>query len=250
MVEFVKASSEFAGFEIEHTVAPQELRSRSDAFFNNSSPFDFCVYATAVGILDFCVSQYTVTTRRALDANWIITSQEDVWLVTQVQGIVVVTDWASLVAKFNKSFDIITQPFEKGTWNFLIFCFVPLMGIMFIIHEYGQPGSSFQVGETEEEEDEDGTMKKVAFREISIWEHVGTGLYNSFLSVLQGGYEETVVTHGGFIHLLGVSFFIMTIIAVCKSSQSEDVSKCYLKKELIPSFFFSLQQILPTWLQS
>lgn len=253
MVEFAKASSELAGFDIEPTVPPPWLKNRSDAFFNSTSTHDLCVYATALGILDFCVSQYAVTNTRAINANWMILSQEDIWLITQVQGIIVVSDFNSLVEKFMKSFEIITRPFERGTWVFLIFFFIPFMGITFIIHEYGRPGSSFPVGEIEEGEKEDGTVEKVGYREISIWEHVRTGIYNSFLGVLRGGYEETVVTNGGFLHLLGVSFFIMTIIAVCKSCQCENVSFWYLTKKVFrrSSWFLSCQhQILPTWLQS
>jgi hypothetical protein len=53
------------------------------------------------------------------------------------------------------------------------------MGIMFIIHEYGRPGSIYQAVEREEEENGDGTHE-IVYREISIWEHVMTSLYNSF----------------------------------------------------------------------
>jgi hypothetical protein len=215
MISFLKNASEYAGFEIEMVAPPPLARNRSHDFFNSTSPFDECIYAAALGLVDLCVAQYSVTTRRVLVVDWLITADQEIRLITQIQGIIVVSDWFSLVAKFGQAFNIITQPFEKSTWLFLIFCVVPMMGIMFIIHEYGRPGSVYQASETEVEENEDGTQD-MTFREISILEHLGTGLYNSILSVLQGGYEETVVSHGGFIHLLGVSFFIMTIIAVCK----------------------------------
>jgi hypothetical protein len=215
MISFLREASAYSNFSIELVVPPQMAQNRSNAYFNGTSSFDTCVYAAALGIVDFCVSAYTLSTARAGAVDWMILAEQEIWLVTQVQGIVVVTDWFSLLDKLAKSFEIITQPFETNTWLFLILCVIPVMGIIFIIHEYGRPGSAYEVGETEVIQNDDGT-KSVTYTEFSMWSHLGFGLYKSFLSVLQGGYEETVVSTGGFIHLLGVSFLIMTIIAVCK----------------------------------
>ena len=214
-LDFVKYSAGFANFTIEIVNPPDIAKNRSHLFFNSTSPFEECIYAAALGLVDLCVSQYTITSQRAVVVDWFLTSCEDIRLITQIEGIIVVYDWSSLLDKFGKSFNIITQPFESSTWLFLFFCVVPIMGIMFIIHEYGMPGSIYQAIEREEEENGDGTHE-IVYRETSIWEHVMTSLYNSFLSVLQGGYEESVVTNGGSIHLLGTAFFIMTILAVCK----------------------------------
>jgi hypothetical protein len=215
MISLLKNPSQYAGFEIEVVALEELARNRSHLFFNSTSPFEECIYAAALGLVDLCVSQYTITSQRAVVVDLFLTSCEDIRLITQIEGIIVVYDWSSLLDKFGKSFNIITQPFENSTWLFLFFCVVPIMGIMFIIHEYGRPGSIYQAVEREEEENGDGTHE-IVYREISIWEHVMTSLYNSFLSVLQGGYEESVVTNGGSIHLLGTAFFIMTILAVCK----------------------------------
>ena len=215
LVALTKYSANNYDFTMNLVTLPDRLYTSSKDFFNDGSVFNACIYATALGMVDFCISQYTISAERAAVVDWMILDQEEMWLITQIQGVVQVTDWFTLVSKMGKAFDIISQPFETGTWLFLIFFVVPVLGIMFIIHEYGQPGSSYQVGETEEEEGDDGTTE-VTYREISIWEHLGTGLYNSFLSVLQGGYEDTVVSTGGFVHLIGVAFFLLTIIAVCK----------------------------------
>lgn len=218
-MEFVKKSADYAGFELELVNPPDYIKERSHQFWNNSSPFEECIYAAALGIVDFCVSQYLITAPRTGTAEWIVTDEQSLRLITQVQGIIVVTDWFSLLDKFGSSFNIISQPFEKGTWIFLILFMVPVMGIMFIIHEFGRPGASYQPAETVIVENEDGTTE-VTHRVISIWEHLGIGLYNSFLAVLQGGYDDPTVSNGGLLHLLGMAFFILTIIAVCKCRSS------------------------------
>jgi hypothetical protein len=216
-ITFVNTSSQHAGFSIEIVTPPEPIKHRSAAFFNDTSQFDECIYAASLGIVDFCVSQYTITTERATLVDWQVTSEQNIRLITQIQGIVVVTDWSSLLEKIGTSYDIITLPFETNTWYFLIFFVIPALGIMFILHEYDQTGSEYQMGETEKEENEDGTID-VTYREIPFWEHLGVCLYKSFLGVLQSEYEGRIVSNGGFIHLIGVSFFILTIIAVCKSS--------------------------------
>lgn len=214
MVDFVKKSAEIAGFELELVNPPDYIKERSHQFWNHSSPFDECIYAAALGIVDFCVSQYLITADRIGTSEWIVTDGQSLRLITQIQGIIVVTDWDSLLKKFGASFNIISQPFERETWMFLFFFMAPVMGIMFIIHEYGRPGAAYQPAETNKVEKEDG-ITEIVRRPISIWEHFGTGLYHSFLAVLQGGYETKVVSHGGCLHLIGMAFFILTIIAVC-----------------------------------
>jgi hypothetical protein len=76
--------------------------------------------------------------------DWFIVGKEEIHLITQVLGIVVVTDWFTLAKKFGKVFDLIKQPFKTSTWYFFIFLFIRIRGIVSNVHEYGRPGSIYQ----------------------------------------------------------------------------------------------------------
>lgn len=59
-VEFVREAARIGNFRVNLTVPPAELKNKSLEYFS-ASMFDYCVYATALGYLDFCVAKYTVT---------------------------------------------------------------------------------------------------------------------------------------------------------------------------------------------
>ena len=58
-VDFISIAAQAGKFDILPTTPPGFLRPKSDEYFDSTSSFDFCVYATSLGILDLCVSQYT-----------------------------------------------------------------------------------------------------------------------------------------------------------------------------------------------
>jgi hypothetical protein len=186
MISMLKDASAFGNFSIELVVPPEMVQNRSGEFFGDNSKYDECIYAAALGIIDFCAAAYTMSTARTGVGDWMILLEQEIRLVTQVQGIVVVTDWFSILDRLAKSFDIIMQPFETNTWLFLFF-FIPVMGFIFSIHEYGLPESAYKVFETEVIENDDGTQIK-RYTKVSMWSHMGFSVYSLFLGVLRGEY--------------------------------------------------------------
>jgi len=100
----------------------------------------------------------------------------------------------------------------SDTWAFIIFFVFPLFAIMFVYHEYGKRGSTFPDVEKVILIGEDGHQELI---EISIpWYRAFiNSLYHVTLSVFQQAWAQPVVTFGAKMNLLGVSFFILTIIA-------------------------------------
>jgi hypothetical protein len=63
----------------------------------------------------------------------------------------------------------------------------------------------------------DGSQETfITERNVPISEHAGKSIYVTFLSVLQMGWGLSVVSLGAKLHMLGISFFILTLLAVCK----------------------------------
>ena len=82
-VEFVKGAAAKAKFHIELVSPPEFLWNRSQTYFNTSSKFDFCVYATALGFVDVCVSQYTITDVRASTTDFMVLGTPQIFLIVQ-----------------------------------------------------------------------------------------------------------------------------------------------------------------------
>lgn len=64
-LDYVAAAASKGRFQFEITEPPEFLWNRSMEYFQSTSKFDFCVYATSLGYLDMCIAQYTVTDQRA-----------------------------------------------------------------------------------------------------------------------------------------------------------------------------------------
>lgn len=85
-----------------------------------------------------------------------------------------------------------------------------------VFHERGKPGGSFPTEETVLESSDDHSEQVFKERKVPLWEHLCKGIYVSFLSVLQLGYSQSVISLGAHLNLIGISFFILTFLAVCK----------------------------------
>jgi hypothetical protein len=94
---------------------------------------------------------------------------------------------------------------------------IPLLGGLMVVHELGHAGSAFpkmesviEVNRGESKQDQ----QEVKERKVPLHKHIFRSLYIAYLSVLQQNYSQSVVTYGAMMNLLGISFFILTIIAV------------------------------------
>jgi hypothetical protein len=208
VVNFVKQAANRSGFNLRLTAPPEFLRNSSNEFFGSNSSFDFCVYATSLGYLDMCVAQYTVTDQRASSTDFLLLESSGVYLVVQTASAESKNGWTDFMA----SVEVIFQPFTPGTWLFMLVFVIPVFGILMVFHEYGQSGSTFPSEEKIIVVNEDGTqdLKVVP---VPIYRSIVKSVYTVTLSVFQSTYEQSVTTIGALLNLLGVSFFILTIIA-------------------------------------
>lgn len=206
VVDFVQQSALRGGFQIELTEPPRDLRSKAQDFFQSSSNFDYCVYATSLGYVDMCVAQYTVTDARASTTDFLLLGSSGIYLVaSEKQG----GSWD----QFFESLSTIFQPFTFGTWLFVVFFVIPIMGCLMVYHERGLSGSAYPKEESVVIHKEDGSMQLRKVK-IPFGVHIVKSIYINLLAVLQSSYEQTVISIGGMLNLLGISFFILTLIAV------------------------------------
>jgi hypothetical protein len=209
IVNFVTRAARAGNFYINITVPPSFLLSHAERQMGTSSPFDFCVYATSLGYLDICIAQYTVTNKRASITDWMILSNQDVHLITKMEPDL--NGWEL----FCNQATTIFQPFTMNTWLFIIFVVIPVLGGLMVVHEYGHAGSTFPKQESIVEiNKQDGAEYEIKERNVPICHHLTRSFYVAYLAVLQQDYSQSVVTYGAMVNLLGISFFILTIIAV------------------------------------
>mmetsp|Transcript_35900 Transcript_35900/g.77969 ORF Transcript_35900/g.77969 Transcript_35900/m.77969 type:complete len:738 (-) Transcript_35900:113-2326(-) len=210
-VDFIHEAALEAGFTVNMTQPPEWLREKSKEFFGNSN-FDFCVYATSLGYLDFCVASFFITEKRASVTTMFETTSDPVYLITFTEG-GGQTSWES----FATATVTIFQPFTAAAWMMIfIFC-IPLLGLLMLYHEYDAPGSAYPSSEpvlVESENEEGETHAEVVTRPIPTIKHVFNSLYMGWLSFFAGSYDQSVVTTGGKINLLAIASFIMLLLAV------------------------------------
>lgn len=208
-VNFVVQAASRAKFMIELTEPPAFLKAHAQLYFNSTSNFDYCVYAAALGYVDFCVAQYTITDERASTIDWFGLSSGDIVMIVQVEE--ELTGWP----KFVQQTQTIFQPFTTNTWLFILLV-IPILGGLMVVHEFGHAGSAFPKMESVVEVykyDQFGAQE-VMERKVPVYEHFFRSVYVAYLAVLQQNYSQSVVTYGAMMNLLGISFFILTIIAV------------------------------------
>jgi hypothetical protein len=208
VVNFVKQAAFKGGFYINVTSPPDFLRNKSNEFFDSESSFDFCVYATALGYLDFCVAQYTVTNKRASVTPFLLLDSSAMHVIVKPE----VLERIQSYQDFTDSYNLTLAPFTKETWIFMTCFVIPLFALLMAYHEYGKRGSSFPTTEKAIVTNEDGSHE-IKYVRIGLGRTLIKAIYTTNLAVMQNAYEQPVVTGGAMLHLLGVSFFVFTITA-------------------------------------
>jgi hypothetical protein len=89
-----------------------------------------------------------------------------------------------------------------------------VMGLLFIVHEWNQRGSLYRKTTYVVISHKDSAIDEIQGRTIPWYRHMMRSIYMAFLSVLQARYNNPLVTQGARIHLIGFSFFILTLLAV------------------------------------
>jgi hypothetical protein len=220
-VQFAIEGAIRGGFQINLTEPPEFLRNRSQVYFNSTSSFDFCVFAASLGYLDFCLAQYTISNIRAATTDWLVLGSQDLYLIVQYEE--ALSDWESFI----ESVQTIFSPFTPSVWIFVIFFVIPVLGMLMVVHEYGNPASSYAMTEDVIVKDNDSGIEIVETKHIPIYRHLVKALYIHLLAVLQQNYAHAVVTTGAMLNLLGICFFILTLLAVYTANLAA-VSYCYI----------------------
>jgi hypothetical protein len=205
-VTFAIEAARRGNYTIELGEPPEFLWFKSLGFFGLSQ-VDFCIYATSLGFLDLCVGDITVTAQRAGALEFYVLDSQRIQIMTT-------TSTASRYKQFRQSSATIFQPFTRGTWLFIIFLVIPLFGALLVVHEYGEDGSLYPRDQHFLEVHDWRKDKFVHERKAHIDRYVIRSIHFTFLAVLQQGYAQPVVSAGARLHIMGISFFILVIIAV------------------------------------
>ncbi|CAB9497408.1 glutamate receptor [Seminavis robusta] len=210
VVDFVIQAARIGRFQMEITPPPPTLWVHSVEYFESESNFDFCVYAASLGYLDMCVAQYTITERRAASTDWLTLGSVGIYLIVNRDA-----DNGRDLNYFFRSIATIFSPFTPHTWLFICAFVIPILGILMVVHERGRGASSSYP--TEEvvlmtnDKTGESMIKKIP---IPIYMSIIKSIYVAFLAVMQQTYDPAVSTLGAMLNLLGIAFFILTIVAV------------------------------------
>ena len=189
-------ASKEAGFQLELHEPPSFLKNQTAESLGSTSAFNLCTFATSLGHIDLCIAATAMTTQRALYANFIRLSTNDVALITR--------NTPSSDGSFYENAKKVFAPFLNETWFFIVFVTVPILGLFVLFHEYGGPvfpekervilvsGSKV----TKEEE-----------RQYPIWKHAAHSIYCTMAALLRGDFSAPVLSLGGKVHLIGILFF-------------------------------------------
>ena len=206
ILDFVLEASATANFTVELVEPPEVIRNKSSAYWGES-PFDRCIYAAALGYVDLCISTYVLTSKRASVTPWMIMTERSLHLVVSDDKY----DIYFGLRGFVSSLGTIFLPFTISTWVFLIFFAIPVMGGLFVWHEYHKPDSLYQPTTSFLVADHEKGDFYVETRKVPLYQSIGRSAYMAFLSVLTLNYAPSLVSAGSKFHVLGMASFILTL---------------------------------------
>lgn len=250
MVDYIKAVGSVANIPIKSIVPDDLLRNKSIEFFGTNGNFDLCVYAATLGFVHLCVGEFTITASRASVSEWIRMDNQNLYMISEDVGYVDFhnfgesrfTIWRRA---FQRNVQTIFQPFTPGAWMFTTLVVIPIMALLFVVHDYGRPGSTYpdQVTVMEVDHDEPDYNELVS-RRIPIMEHTFKTIYLSLISVMQMAYIGRTVTLGAKIHLLGFGFFTLALLAVYTANLAAILTQQYTSQVAVGNFEQALAQNL------
>ena len=170
-MDFVVQAAFQGKFQLELSRPPASLWNGSVDYFHGDSQFDYCVYATALGYLDMCIAQYTITNQRASSTDWLLLGSAGIYLAVNTDD-----TKSGTFSYYLNSVGTIFSPFTMGTWMFVILFIIPLFGILMVIHERGQGGCSNRRGYVDNRCEHGGVKTKEATRPLA-QEHYQVNLH-------------------------------------------------------------------------
>lgn len=177
------------------------------------------MYAVALGYLDLCVSDLTITPERAAATSFFELDSAPIYLLTFLE-----TDSSSTWDQFVQEVFKIYQPFDRASWLFIFLFCIPSLGVLMLFHEYDSPGTAFS--ETKEYrvigagpgDDAGGSgtkgPPKIETRNNPMWKQSVKAIYISFLAFFIRSYRVRVFSAGGKLQLLAIACFILLTTTV------------------------------------
>ena len=227
-VEFIKEVAKLSGCYLNITEPPEEIKSNSVVHTASSSSFTQCVFATALGYVDFCVALFTVTSQRNSMTPFFVLESQPVYAFSK---------------EVDRNFDltsgfmIISRPFKPAVWNLFLLT-IMILSALFAVQEFGLSGSMFAheyqtnasndskadprisrsltrmrtfgaIEDVIDRLDRDGDGK-VSTKECKHYlRALLESFYYAFLSITSGGVAHTAVSPGGRVTLVGFGVFIL-----------------------------------------
>lgn len=190
LVDFVEKVSELGGFTIQMVEPPDTIVDQAIEYYNSTSVFDLCLYATSLGHIDMCLGSYGVTEERITSGKWFKLGKKPINLVTFDNS---KTSW---VGVFFGDATLLLKPFSSGVWLLIFLLFIPIMALLMVHNERGVEGGSFPNRANKH-----------------LMGYILESFYDVLLSLFDG-YGKDVISKGGKVHLLGIGFFNLVLLSV------------------------------------
>jgi len=137
IVDFAEKVSELGGFTIQMVEPPDTIVDKATEYYNSTSVFDLCLYATSLGHIDMCLGSYSVTEERITSGKWFKLGKKPINLVTFDNS---KTSW---VGVFFDDATLLLKPFSSGVWLLIFLFVIPIMALLMVDNERGVEGGSF-----------------------------------------------------------------------------------------------------------
>jgi hypothetical protein len=112
-VDFIQLAATVAHMTLEpFQEFPNRLYQEPVLFFDTTSTFDACLFATSLGLIDLCVASYGITSRRATVGKFVVLGIMPVRLVIQ-EDFYLRTD----LKLYIESMKTIFEPLRPETWS-------------------------------------------------------------------------------------------------------------------------------------
>lgn len=207
IVEFVAAGAKQGRFQLDVDFQPDEqLRFFATDYYNTTSNFDLCTYAVQMGLLDFCVGGFTITSGRSVELPWMSLFNQP---LTVVSGITTVHTTSS----FWQTFSLVLAPLSRDAWLFIFFFVLPVTGMLMLFHDYRVVGSTYPLTRTMIKIYPDGTEEKIE-KQVPLYVYFIHAYYTNMLSLFEVSLGSIYVNLGAKLTLLGFDFFVFMFAAV------------------------------------
>ena len=205
LADFVRLAAKNRAITLVNNFTPSErMIANAVEHFGSQSASNLCIFATKLGLVDFCVGGFTITDSRATEVDWLHLQTQDLILVVEAQS----------TNSFAQNASGIFRPFHVEVWVFILFFVMPVFALILFYHEYKAQGSQYPTEESfivVNPETQTESMERIR---IPILQHLWRSFFANILGLFEGTFGQSVVTSGGKLHILAINFFIFLFGAI------------------------------------